>query len=209
MELLVRRYGYPVNGAAGIVGNLIAESRVMPNRIEGSADGHPDARAPTSPAGCATSRPTRFATATSAGAPGPPARRRPRPVDHADRRAGLFRHAFRGRQLGSAILSDLDAQVDYLVTELRRDYRAVDATLRSPGVTVDQAVRRGLLRFERPAAVLNRPLSDPAVQQVARPPQGARRPGAAQAVLRQPVAPLSRVGPSSGHRTDVVRIAQR
>ena len=55
-----------------------------------------------------------------------------------------------GGQLGSAILSDLDAQVDYLVTELRGAYRQVDATLRSPGVTVEQASDAVLLRFERP-----------------------------------------------------------
>jgi hypothetical protein len=58
MDLLVRRYGYPVNGAAGLVGNLIAESEVLPNRIEGSAIGTP-MRAPTSPAAGATSPPSR------------------------------------------------------------------------------------------------------------------------------------------------------
>ena len=37
MRLLVQRYRFPVNGAAGLVGNLVAESSVMPNRIEGSS----------------------------------------------------------------------------------------------------------------------------------------------------------------------------
>jgi hypothetical protein len=83
-----------------------------------------------------------------------------------DRRAGLFRHVFRGRQLGSAILSDLEALVDYLVTELRRSYSQVDATLRSPGVTLEQASDAVLLHFERPGSVIGRPLTDPAVQQV-------------------------------------------
>ena len=41
MELLVRRYRYPVTGAAGLVGNLMAESGVIPERIEGSAEGSP------------------------------------------------------------------------------------------------------------------------------------------------------------------------
>src|SRR5262249_56637245 len=36
MELLVNTYNYPVNGAAGIVGNLLAESIVLPSRIQGS-----------------------------------------------------------------------------------------------------------------------------------------------------------------------------
>jgi peptidoglycan hydrolase-like protein with peptidoglycan-binding domain len=37
MALLVDRYGYPINGAAGIVDYLWAESAVLPNRIEGSS----------------------------------------------------------------------------------------------------------------------------------------------------------------------------
>ena len=41
MHLLVHRYGFPVNGAAGIVGNLVAESGVLPNRIEGSRTATP------------------------------------------------------------------------------------------------------------------------------------------------------------------------
>ena len=56
--------------------------------------------------------------------------------------------------------------MDYLVTELRGPYRQVDATLRSPGVTMEQASDVVLLRFERPASVLNRPRTDPGVQSV-------------------------------------------
>ena len=41
MRLLVNTHGYPVNGAAGLVGILFAESGVMPNRIEGSAAATP------------------------------------------------------------------------------------------------------------------------------------------------------------------------
>ena len=37
MELLVDTYHYPVNGAAGIVGNLMGESGLIPSRVEGSA----------------------------------------------------------------------------------------------------------------------------------------------------------------------------
>ena len=75
-----------------------------------------------------------------------------------------------------AILSDLDAQVDYLVTELGRDYRQVDATLRAPGVTVDRASDVVLLRFEMPAVVVNGRPGDPAVQKV-RSYAGGARPG--------------------------------
>jgi hypothetical protein len=41
MERLVDHYGYPDTGAAGLVGNLHAESQVIPTRIEGSATATP------------------------------------------------------------------------------------------------------------------------------------------------------------------------
>lgn len=41
MNLLVDTHGYPVNGAAGIVGNLSGESSLIPSRIEGSAEATP------------------------------------------------------------------------------------------------------------------------------------------------------------------------
>jgi hypothetical protein len=166
MDLLVGQYGYPVNGAAGLVGNLIAESSVLPNRIEGSHQATP-MRAPDF-----TGRPRdwtpdqvrdrSYSRRTGPRLPGIGIAQWTSP----DRRTGLFRHVFRGRRLGSAILSDLDAQVDYLVAELRRGYRQVDATLRSPGVSVDQASDAVLLHFERPGAVVGRPTTDPVVQQV-------------------------------------------
>jgi hypothetical protein len=166
MELLVDRYRYPVNGAAGLVGNLIAESGVMPNRIEGSQAATP-MRAPDF-AG-------RMRDFTAEDVQNRDFRRRLGPRSPGiglaqwtspDRRAGLFRHPFRGRQLGTAILSDLDAQVDYLVSELRQRYAQVNATLTQPAVTLDQASDAVVLRFEVPAAVTNRPVTDPAVQQV-------------------------------------------
>jgi hypothetical protein len=166
MRLLVQQYGYPVNGAAGAVGNLIAESSVLPNRIEGSQAATP-MRAPDF-----TGRLQNF-TADQVRDRNFSRRIGPRPPGigiaqwtSPGRRQGLFGHTFRGRQLGSEILSDLDAQVDYLVAELRASYRQLDATLRSPQVTVEQASDGVLLQFERPAAVLNRPRTDPAVQSV-------------------------------------------
>jgi hypothetical protein len=166
MQLLVNRYRYPVNGAAGLVGNLIAESGVQPNRIEGSRSATPMRAADF--AGRIRDwtpdqvRDRSYSRRTGPRLPGVGLAQWTSP----DRRRGLFRHVFRGRALGSAILFDLDAQVDYLVAELRGPYRAVDATLRSPGVTLAQASDVVLLRFERPAAVLNRPPSDPGVQSV-------------------------------------------
>jgi hypothetical protein len=166
MELLVNRYGYPVNGAAGLVGNLIAESGVLPNRIEGSRSATP-MRAPDFAGRVRDWTPDEvrdrsFSRRTGPRHPGIGIAQWTSP----DRRRGLFRHVFRGRQLGSAILFDLEAQVDYLVTELRGGYRQVDATLRSPGVTLERASDEVLLRFERPASVLNRPRTDPGVQSV-------------------------------------------
>jgi hypothetical protein len=148
------------------VGNLIAESSVLPNRIEGSQAATP-MRAPDF-----TGRPQDFtpdqvrdrsySQRTGPRHPGIGIAQWTSP----GRRQGLFRHTFRGRQLGSAILSDLDAQVDYLVAELRSGYRQLNATLMSPQVTVERASDEVLLQFERPAAVLNRPRTDPAVQNV-------------------------------------------
>jgi outer membrane protein OmpA-like peptidoglycan-associated protein len=60
----------------------------------------------------------------------------------------------------------MDAQVDYLVTELRTSYQSVNRTLTHPGVNVDGASDDVLFRFERPAVVIDRPRGDPAVQQV-------------------------------------------
>ncbi|WP_370963789.1 phage tail tip lysozyme [Amycolatopsis sp. cg9] len=166
MDLLVHTYHYPVAGAAGVVGNLIAESGVQPDRIEGSREDTPMRSADFSGR-------VRDFTPDEVRDRSTTARTGPRlpgiglaQWTSANRRAGLFRHSFRGRVPGSAILSDLDAQVDYLVTELRRDYAAVDAVLRSPGVTADRAADVVVLRFERPAAVLNRPVGDPGVQEV-------------------------------------------
>jgi Phage tail lysozyme len=168
MDLLVTRYRYPVNGAAGLVGNLIAESGVLPNRIEGSHSATP-MRAPDFTGRVRDWTPDEVRDRSYSRRTGP---RHPgiglAQWTSPDRRQGLFRHVFRGRLLGSAILADLEAQVDYLVSELRGPYRQVDAALRSPGVTLEQASDVVLLRFERPASVLNRPRTDPGVQSVLR-----------------------------------------
>jgi hypothetical protein len=179
MELLVTRYGYPINGAAGLVGNLISESGVQPNRIEGSAEQTPMRAADFS--GRVRDftpdevRDRDFQRKTGPRHPGIGLAQ----WTSSNRRVGLFRHVYNGRQLGSAILHDLPAQVDYLVTELRTGYRAVDAVLRNPAGTADQAADAVVLRFERPAAVIDKPIGDPGVQQVL-----GRRRGAAARALR-------------------------
>jgi hypothetical protein len=166
MDLLVNRYGYPVSGAAGIVGNLIAESQIQPDRIEGSHSATP-MRAPDFSGQVRDFTPDEVQHRDFRRRRGP---RNPgigiAQWTSPDRRAGLFRHIYQGRQLGSAILSNIDAQVDYLVSELRGTFRSVNATLTRPGTTADQASDAVVLHFERPAAVLGRPLTDPGVQQV-------------------------------------------
>ena len=134
MELLVNRYSFPVVGAAAIVGNLWSESRVLPN---------PDVRAlrrPNPPRGAAG-----LVQWTRLGG----------------RQAGLFQHEFHGRQLGAAILLDMDAQVDYMVNELRTRYRAVYAQVM--GATsegqLNAATDRVTVRYEAPGPTMQPPES--------------------------------------------------
>lgn len=167
MHLLTNRYGYPVNGAAGLVGNLIAESQVQPNRLEGSNSATP-LRAPDFSGRIRDFTPDEvrdrsFSRKTGPRSPGIGIAQ----WTLAPRRAGLFQHLVGGRRLGSAILFDLDAQVDYLVTELRSSgFRAVDAVLRTPNVTLERASDTVVRQFERPASVIDRPVTDPGVRKV-------------------------------------------
>ena len=183
MELLVGTHGYPAGAAAGLVGNLAAESGVQPDRIEGSRAATPMRAAD------ATGRVRDF-SAEEVRDRDPQAGTGPRlpgigiaQWTSPERRAGLFRHAVGGRVPGAAVLTDLDAQVDYLVTELRTSYRSLEALLRDPATPVEDAADAVLFRFEVPAAVLDggrlRSRDDPAVQPVL-----ARRRELARAALR-------------------------
>jgi hypothetical protein len=154
MELLVRQYGYAVNAAAGVVGNLVAESEVQPDRIEGSPSAAP-LRGLDFADRMRDFTPEQVRDRDAAAMLGPKfagigiAQWTTR-----SRRDGLFAHTYRGRQLGAGILHDLDAQVDYLVTELRGPYVAVDRILRTPGVSLEDATDEVVYRFEVPASVL-------------------------------------------------------
>lgn len=176
MELLVDTYRYPVNGAAGLVGNLDAESDVLPNRIGGSRPATP-MRAPNF-----DDVPTDF-TADEVMNRDPATRQGPklREIGLAQwtlpkRRRGLFAHQHGRRPSGAGILFDMEAQVDYLVSELRTDYRAVNAVLTDPAVSVADACDEVVYRFEIPDAILServkrvkrvkRPRTDPEVQAV-------------------------------------------
>ena len=150
MERLIDTYHYPVNGAAGLVGNLRAESGVLPSRIEGSAEATP-LRAPD------------FSGTTRDFTPDEVMNRSQPSAGHAGtgpklpgiglaqwtsgtRRSGLF--TFNG--IGSAILFDMDAQIDYLATELGAKFGPLNRRLQNATVTLDAAADDVLDHFEIP-----------------------------------------------------------
>jgi peptidoglycan hydrolase-like protein with peptidoglycan-binding domain len=171
MAYLVDR-GYPENGAAGIVGNLDAESGVLPSRVEGSRPATP-MRARDFSGTTVDFTPEQVMNRDRGARTGP---QRPgvglAQWTSGDRRAGLFTHSFGGRVLGAQVLFDMDAQLDYLVGELRGRYGRVNDVVSAPGVSVTDAAAEVVYRFEVPGAVLEggslRPRTDPAVQEVFR-----------------------------------------
>ncbi|MEM7644262.1 MAG: phage tail tip lysozyme, partial [Pseudomonadota bacterium] len=163
MRRLVERYGLPVNGAAGIVGNLQSESGLLPQRVEGSRSADPRRTR-------GTAGPTRRWTAAQI-----QGRRRGRSGPRlpgvglaqwtsANRRSGLFDFEWRDIPAGADILYHMDRQIAYLVDELR-GYRRVWRVVTDPRSTVRQAAAQVLMDFETPGAVL---------QQVPRPGGGTR-----------------------------------
>jgi Phage tail lysozyme len=157
MELLVKNYQYPENGAAGIVGNLWAESDELPNRVEGSSQSAP-MRAPDF-----TGEMTKF-IAEQVMNRNRSAQQGPRlpgiglaQWSSPSRRAGLINHTFQGRKLGANILYDMDAQVDYLVTKLQTQYRNVDNTLRRANVSLEEAGDEVVYNYEVPGSILGSP----------------------------------------------------
>jgi hypothetical protein len=168
MHQLVERYGFPMNGAAGIVGNLWAESAVIPSRIEGSAEATPMRAKDFSGA-------SRDFTAQEI-----MARRQPLgPLlpgvglaqwTSGTRRAGTFTHVYNGMAWGVNALFSMDDQVDYLVSELRSGFPGVNLVVSNPATSVDTASDEVVYNFEVPGAILENgnklPRSDPRVQAV-------------------------------------------
>jgi hypothetical protein len=134
MRLLVNSYHYPVNGAAGIVGNLLAESGVLPSRIEGSLGATP-MRTANFDGQTTDYSPDDVMNRNSATHAGPlmPGVGLAQWTTSA-RRSGLFQRTSQGRALGSSILFNMDAQVEYLVSELQANVR-LNASLNGAGVT--------------------------------------------------------------------------
>ena len=171
MDLLVTRYGYPANGAAGLVGNLNAESGVLPQRLEGSGAATPmRTRSFRGPSREFTPQEVRDRSQQQRRGPRLPG------VGLAQwttdsRRRGLFQHQFGGRRMGTDILFNMDAQVDYLVHELQSKYPGVNRVLTNSATSVNDACDEVLYNFEVPGALLDanrrkRPRTDPHVVQV-------------------------------------------
>ena len=164
IDVLVARYGYPVNGAAGLVGNLTAESGVMPSRIEGSSSATP-MRAKNFAGKVTDFTAEEIINRSSAAERGP----KLPGVGLAQwtskgRRDGLFKHSYQGRTAGAPILKDMDAQLDYLVKELKESYKGVNKILTNPGVSVNDACDEVVYRFEVPGTVVGRARDDSQVQ---------------------------------------------
>jgi hypothetical protein len=183
MDLLVNVHGFPANGAAGIVGNLQAESGVMPNRIEGSRPETP-LRAPNFAGGVSDFSALEVMNRNRATGVGP---RLPgiglAQWTSALRRARLFQHVFEGVAHGADILFHMEAQVDYLANELAASFPHVNALLRRGDVSVNDACDEVAYRFEVPGVVLDEnghllPRSHPRVQGLF----NARRPMAQRAL---------------------------
>ena len=183
MGLLVDTYHYSVNGAAGIVGNLYAESKVLPNRIEGSAVTTPLRSANFALKGTDFT-PEDVMNRSEATKSGPikPGIGLAQWTSRA-RRAGLFHRTAHGHPLGASVLYDMDAQVAYLVEELRAR-PDLNASLTTVDITVDDASDNVVYQFEIPGTLLldpkhKRPRNDAAAQA-----EFARRRPLAHAALR-------------------------
>ncbi|WP_430412277.1 phage tail tip lysozyme [Kordia sp.] len=170
MRLLIDNYNFPINGAAGLVGNLYSESGVLPSRVEGSAITTP-MRARNFSGRTTDFTPEQIMNRSYSGRTGP---KKPgvglAQWTTANRREGLFQHSFRGRQDGENIVFNMEAQVDYLVTELIGTYNRVYTVITATGVSVNDASDEVIYNFEIPGAILSGgaklPRSNPNVQTV-------------------------------------------
>lgn len=170
MRALTERHHYPPNAAAGIVGNLEAESDLLPDRLEQSEDTSPS-RAPGFDHRRRDFSPSEIMNRSFSARKGPmfpgvglaqwtwPPRRR-----------ALFHRKVGGVELGADVLQNMDAQIDYLVSELRHWGNHLQARLMA-AASVDDACDLMAYRFEAPATMLDPsghklPMTDSRVQGV-------------------------------------------
>lgn len=170
MERLVDRYNFGVRGAAGLVGNLAAESGVIPTRVEGSAENSP-LRARNFAGQVVDFTASEVMNRSQAAGVGPALpgiglAQWTSPT----RRSGMFRWAPSGSALGERAVFNMVGQVDYLANELRTMFAGVNGVITNPAVTVDQASDEVVYNFEVPGAILQAgvklPRTDARVQQV-------------------------------------------
>ena len=155
MTALVQTYGYPQEGAAGMVGNLLAESELLPNRLEGSGSNSPMRTRDFSGAMVEfTADEVMNRDRSTERGPAKPGVGLAQWTSAA-RRRGLFQHPFRGAALGADVLFDIDAQIDYLDTELQTKYGDVHLCLADPLTTRGGASDEVLYNFEVPGAILD------------------------------------------------------
>ena len=154
MQLLIEKYGCSVNGAAGIVGNFEAESSIIPNRVQGSKDDTPmTARDKDGKQVKWTARQIMEWTKDGTGGPRSGGGIGLAQWTEETRREGLFIHSFGGTVLGPDILFSMEAQVDYVNTELttKSFFSDVNETVRSPTVSIEDASDVILEKYENPA----------------------------------------------------------
>jgi hypothetical protein len=166
MERLVDQEKYPVNAAAGIVGNLLAESHVLPSIVEGGNAAAP-MRAPAAGGRMKDFTPDEVRDRSDGKGAGP----KLPGVGLAqwttpERREGLFAEP----AAGVSVLFDMDAQVDHLVSELQA-LSGLNGRLKAAGVSLNAASDNIVYEFEIPGALLGAggkilPRTDPAVQAV-------------------------------------------
>ncbi|MEM6717977.1 MAG: phage tail tip lysozyme [Bacteroidota bacterium] len=155
MRVLIDNYNFPINGAAGLVGNLYSESGILPNRVEGNRDLSNPMRARDNRGRMTDFTPEQIMNRVY---------RRSGPRlpgiglaqwTSANRREGLFQHSFRGRQDGADIVYNMEAQIDYLVTELQGSYRRVYNVITANDVSVHDASDEVIYNFEIPGSILS------------------------------------------------------
>src|SRR5262249_46521411 len=139
------KYGYSVNAAAGIVGNLDAESAVLPSRVQNSTKVKP-LSAPNAAGKTTDFTPEDLRQNSLPG--GQPKNVLPPKTGIGlaqwtlpNPRPGLFQPTFEGQELDAMILLNMDGQVESLVSELQKTpaFKRLDKNLTAPGVRLNDA----------------------------------------------------------------------
>jgi Domain of unknown function (DUF4157)/Phage tail lysozyme len=167
---LVDVHHFPANGAAGIVGNLRSESFVMPSTVEGASEASP-MRARNLSGRTQDLNPEDVQNrgqGTPAVGPEKPGAGLAQWTSE-PRRSDLFQQpGASGQPLGASVLFNMDAQIDYLVSEIRAR-AGINATLTNAAISVNDACDEYCYNMEIPGSVLGPggrklPRTDPAVQ---------------------------------------------